>query len=104
MKVFVYGTLKKGKHNHWYLEDSDYLGRGKTKEKYNYSKSGGLPKVTKESGDGDLRIRGELYEINKDVLRCIDELESHPNLYKREKVDIIINGSIKKAWCYFYNH
>lgn len=100
MKLFVYGTLKKGSRNHHYLRNNDFLGKGITEERYKYNNEG-LPKVIKTGNNK--KIKGELYRVNKDKLKLIDTLESHPLIYKREKINIISKDIIKKAWCYFYN-
>ena len=45
-RVAVYGTLKKGGHNHRLLNESKYLGKDTTEAKYNFYSLGGFPAVT----------------------------------------------------------
>lgn len=99
--VFVYGTLRTGYNNHFYLETSKWIDHAKTKEKYSMFESG-IPFVYKEL---DLTtITGEVYEVSDDVLYWLDMLEGHPNVYKREEVKIQLgfNKEIITAWLYFY--
>lgn len=109
MKVFVYGTLKKGKSNHYGRLDingSKFLSKGRTKNKYNMI-AHGFPMVTKDySDEDDNYIQGELYEVTEEVLTTrLDPLEGHPRLFKREITEIENeNGEIEEAWMYFYKH
>jgi gamma-glutamylcyclotransferase (GGCT)/AIG2-like uncharacterized protein YtfP len=100
--LFVYGTLKSGFWNHHYLEDSEYLGKAETKEKYAMY-VGGIPFVVK--GQKVSTIKGEVYEVSKDVLKEIDRLEGHPFAYRREKVKVKLeDGKEVEAWMYFWRN
>lgn len=57
MKVFVYGTLKKGFHANDLLGDSQYLKEATIKGKMVSME--GFPAVT----DGDNDIKGEIWEL-----------------------------------------
>jgi len=97
--VFVYGTLKKHHHNHSLLQHSKYLGAGQTVEKYSLYSSG-IPFVTKHPQTSV--IHGELYSVNDHTLARLDRLEGHPDWYKREEVEILVdNRMIVTAWLYF---
>ncbi|MEN8251541.1 MAG: gamma-glutamylcyclotransferase family protein [Bacteroidota bacterium] len=98
--VFTYGTLKKGFDNHQYLQDSDFIGSGRTKEKYAlYDR--GIPFVIRNNPIS--YIYGEVYSVNDDVLAILDQLEGHPDWYYREVVEIVLNGDNNSvnAWLYF---
>jgi gamma-glutamylaminecyclotransferase len=98
--VFVYGTLKSGFSNHHYLDGSDYLGAGKTVEKYALYFDG-LPFVIRH--ESVTHIHGELYAIDTPTLNTIDRLESHPDWYNRQEVEIVTDeGKRMAAWLYFY--
>lgn len=98
--VAVYGTLKRGLGNHHYIEDSKYVGKGKTKDKYPLVVSG-LPYLIEEKDKGH-HVEVEVYKVDDDTLRRLDSLEGHPNWYERKKVDIKLNtGTVVKAWIYF---
>ena len=99
--LFVYGTLKKGFYNHFYLEKSKYLGRAKTLNKYALYLKGFIPFVTKSPKV--CQIKGELYLVDDKTLSEVDLLEGHPDEYFREKVPIVKeDGEVVEAWMYFY--
>ncbi len=96
--VFVYGTLRKGFSNHMYLEKAEFLGMARTKEKYTMRVSG-IPYVSKEP---TIHIVGEVYKVNEIELMNIDNLEGHPNWYKRELIKVVLSsGKELEAWMYF---
>lgn len=98
--VFVYGTLKKGFHNHVYMAGANYLGTGTTVEKYAMLVDRGLPFLIKKQRIS--HIFGELYSVDKILLNNLDRLEGHPNWYRREEVKIASSeNGITKAWMYF---
>ena len=96
--LFVYGSLKKGFSNSYYLEKEFFIGKAKTLKKYamyQYPRST-FPYLTKEE---KVYIQGELYKVK--TLKEIDILEEAPNFYFREVIDIKINNKIVQAWVYF---
>jgi gamma-glutamylcyclotransferase (GGCT)/AIG2-like uncharacterized protein YtfP len=105
MKLFVYGTLKRGFYNHRLLKDSQFLGYATTKEKFPLTKAlFGLPVMLPFQGYGHL-IRGEVYEVNTQLLKAIDEVEGHPSTHKRELITVIgdvARKEIKFVSTYFY--
>jgi gamma-glutamylaminecyclotransferase len=100
--VFVYGTLKKGFSNHRLLVGSEYLGSAQTVEKYAMY-STGTPIVLKNEAVSP--IHGELYQVNEATLAALDSLEGHPDWYRREEVEIAVDGEHGRyretAWLYF---
>lgn len=102
--IFVYGTLKKGFSNHWYLEKSKYLGIGKTIPKYQMypSKNYFFPFLLKSEPNNN--IVGEVYEIDEKTLIELNILEDFPNMYLRELIDVEFeDGNIIKAYIYYKN-
>jgi gamma-glutamylcyclotransferase (GGCT)/AIG2-like uncharacterized protein YtfP len=98
-KLFVYGTLRKGRWSHRWLQKSRYLGLARTCQKYALY-AAGIPWVSKQEPVSP--IVGELYEISEDTLSMIDLLENHPHSYRREEVDVRLeDGGIATAWLYF---
>ncbi len=98
IRVFVYGSLKRGFHNHPLLANhpgTKFLGEATTSERYRmvgYS-SGTYPYLVRESINIPAEatyITGELYEITEACLSDLDALEGHPDFYTR--CEINING------------
>ena len=99
--VFVYGTLKRGFSNNRYLAGSKFLGTARTKEKFALY-SDGLPFLIMTESISE--IHGELYQVDDLTLQILDDLEGHPDWYRREQVEICLddgNHSVMKAWVYF---
>ena len=70
--IFAYGTLKKGYHNHYLLENSEYLGEHVTEEQYTMYSAGGFPIVERE---GSNSIPGEVYRVDDTTLSRLNRLE-----------------------------
>ena len=102
-KIFVYGTLKKGFCNHFYLDGSAFLGTTTTREKYFMCVDSGIPYVFKCEKNSSFKgfVKGEVYLVDVEVLRSIDELEEHPREYFRGRVFLKTFGY---AWIYLYPH
>lgn len=103
IRVFVYGTLKKGHGNwKWFLDrdDVDYLGRHVARGPYVMRDLGYFPAVVRHddmAGDLVNPIVGEVYRVPAEVLDALDVLEGHPDWYKREQIPT----PWKMAWMYF---
>ena len=103
--VFLYGTLKKGFHNHPLIEKGEYMGDAYTCKEYSMlvCTMTGIPFVVKEE---NYPIMGEVYSVDKKTFNDLDRLEGHPTFYRRELIDIFIPDGIErivemKAWIYF---
>lgn len=96
VKIFVYGTLKRGYGNNRLLKNSKYLGsyrvEGLQLWAHPQNKGWGIPHAIPGPG----RITGELYEIDYETLMRLDRLEGHPYFYKRQLIKV--NNQI--AWIY----
>ena len=92
-RLFVYGTLKIGFHNAYYLEDARFLSEFVTEPVYSMYDFGGYPAV---SENGKTAIAGEVYDISEELLASIDLLEWYPDFYQR----VIIETSFGGAWMY----
>lgn len=95
MKVFVYGTLKKGYHNHRLLKEAEYLGEAELKGYKIYDLPYGYPCIMK-SEKNEVSVKGEVYLINDYILDRLDLLEGYRdkvnkkgNLYNRELKEVI---------------
>ena len=97
-KVFVYGTLMKGETNHHYLENSKFLAKTTIKG-YDMYSVGWYPAIV--AGDG--LIVGELYQVAKEDMQSIDNLEGEGSLYiKRCESISDANGNKTRAFVYVY--
>jgi gamma-glutamylaminecyclotransferase len=97
--LFVYGTLKRGKGNHYFLEKAKFLGEAKTVEKFALYDIG-VPAV--KDYPPLYQIRGELYLVDTTTLSIIDALEGHPTVYIRTPVQVECKGKTYWAWIYIY--
>lgn len=100
--VFVYGTLKKGFYFHEaYLGENKGIFRGQGHTSRDYSLYvDALPHLVNEESDAG--VKGELYEVSPEILARLDELEGHPIFYRRESIEIIVDGeeNSTRAWAY----
>ena len=75
MKLFVYGSLKRGFSNHHFLAGQEFLGEARTVPRFRMFDCGGFPGVVDAGSDGAYQIQGELWQIDSACLRRIDWLE-----------------------------
>ena len=94
MKVFVYGTLQKGCRLHHALTSSEFVCKAKTKPIFDLIDVGWFPAAL---NGGQTIIKGEGYEVDRDVLNELDRIEGVPTLYRRPKTTLS-NGV--RAWIY----
>ena len=93
MYVFVYGTLKRGHGNHyWMPEDAELIGKD-TLKNFNIYDLGPFPAVVPEIGE---YVIGELWEVES--LENLDILEGYPELYNRK---VVKTQSGYDAWVYY---
>ncbi|MCA9071484.1 MAG: gamma-glutamylcyclotransferase [Planctomycetaceae bacterium] len=85
MKLFVYGTLKRGFSRATVLQGETYLGTARTQTRYRMFNCGNYPGLV-EVPEG-LSIEGELWEVRPECLERLDEIEGvEIGLYQRVKV------------------
>ena len=84
MLVFVYGTLKKDKHNHYLWRNSKFLGTTSTEPIFALY-DGPFPIV---ETNGSTAIHGEVYDVNDETLERLRILEGvYQNWYKELEVN-----------------
>ena len=100
MYVFVYGSLKLHCSNHDILKNAKFVCASQTTEMYTMLDFGTFPGVVKVDDDSisQSKINGEVYEIDYDTLKYLDEFESI--WFTREMVSLECGIS---AWMYFLN-
>jgi gamma-glutamylaminecyclotransferase len=91
VRVFVYGTLKRGFENHRLLENSVFVGEARTVTPYSML-DGAFP-VLRDRGEHCFQVSGELYEVDEPTLALLDELEDTASgLYERVEADAVLTG------------
>jgi len=99
--IFVYGTLRENQWNHYLLATSKYIGNAKTKLRYALYGSG-VPFLSRTRAISI--VTGEAYAVDAATLQRLDELEGHPDAYKRESAEVVLqDGTELSAWIYFYD-
>lgn len=101
MRVFVYGSLMRGFHNHRLLRGSRFVSWGYTAPEFTMVDLGSYPGVVR---GGTTALRGEVYEVSTDTLAKLDVLEGHPKHYKRETELIETDGGHAIAYIYILQH
>ena len=99
MKVFVYGTLKRGFPNHRVMQHAkaEFIGEA-TLAGFTMLDLGPFPALIQREGKtpyGEL-IRGEVYEVAD--IGPLDRLEGYPSFYNRKNV-VTEQGDL--CWVYF---
>jgi gamma-glutamylaminecyclotransferase len=113
MYIFVYGSLRKGLHNNYLLDNAKYIGKFATIDKYVMvgTKSFSYPylihptylkyKIYESIANVySNNIIGEVYEIDKIMLKKLDALEGHPEYYNRRQIEV--QNNIAKINVYAY--
>ena len=98
-KIFVYGTLQSGHGANKLMGNGVFVRKGQIKG--TMYDMGGFPAVT----DGDSNITGEIWEVDEEAIKRMDQYEGHPNFYRRtdtvtvdgEKVEFYKNISGHKG-------
>ena len=98
-RIFVYGTLKRGRSNNRLLqgEGVTFIGEAITKNKY-IMHGRGIPYVSKLK-EPKCQIHGEVFEITNTRLRRVDMLEGYNpsspegSWYYREEIPVILKES-----------
>lgn len=99
MKVFVYGTLQRGRGNNHVLGDAVFLGKAVTVRKFGMVDVGfpfALPNQKLAP------VAGELFDIGDDehTLMRLDRLEAEGRMYDRVKRMVVIDGKRRFASMY----
>ncbi|NPA16561.1 MAG: gamma-glutamylcyclotransferase [Aquificae bacterium] len=95
--LFVYGTLKRGGKLHRYMDGARFIGEGRI-EGYRMYLVDWYPAVVRGYGN----VYGEVYMVDRKLLRLIDGIEEEGVLYRREKVDVKMGDKTIKCWVYIY--
>lgn len=107
MKIFVYGTLKRGFHNHKCLGDSKFLTGAVLMDFEVYDLPYGFPGIKPKNGRG---VFGEIYEVSEEQLPRVDMLEGYredspqTSMYLRIKaVALTDDDTLEEVYTYMWN-
>lgn len=74
MRIFVYGTLKRGLSNHGWISDQQFISEACTAPIYRMYDCGGFPGMVPVEQNG-LSILGEIWEVDEAGRTKLDILE-----------------------------
>ena len=83
--MFVYGTLMKGEPHHSSISHARFVRAAETLPAYELIQIDYYPAMLT---GGTSRIMGELYEVDDETLRRLDELEEVPHYYERRTIEL----------------
>ncbi|KAJ3443941.1 gamma-glutamylaminecyclotransferase [Anaeramoeba flamelloides] len=88
--IFVYGSLLSGHYNNKkFLQKVKPICKTEIKANsyvmFSLGKYPGVCRIFQQDQKGYGTIKGEIYQINHETLKLLDELEGHPDWYKRTK-------------------
>jgi gamma-glutamylcyclotransferase (GGCT)/AIG2-like uncharacterized protein YtfP/lysophospholipase L1-like esterase len=90
VRIFVYGTLKRGGCRCHVLKDQRFIAAAMTVAKYRMYNTGSYPAMV-EDEDG-IQVEGEVWEVDDECLRLLDAIEAVPDLYARKTVSLMEPG------------
>lgn len=101
MKLFVYGTLKKGFSNHYLLEDCTPIHDKVCLGGYKMYSLGGFPCI-KEAETTDV-VEGEVYDVPSGRWPILDRLEGVPHMYHRKSENIMFEQDSEEVEVYVWS-
>lgn len=81
----VYGTLLRDLGNHHFIKDQEFFANDSITGIKMYGYAFGFPACVQTDDDAD-KVYVEIYDVDKEALERVDQLEGHPNWYKRTAV------------------
>ncbi len=108
--VFVYGTLRRNRPSNHVLVDpktgiARFLARAQTVRPFPLvviDRFFSSPMLD-APGQG-LQVTGELWEIGRQKLQMLDQLETEVASFVRRQIHVSIKGGITPCWVYLYPH
>lgn len=103
-KMFVYGTLRSGFHNHGLLQTASHIGLGSTVDKYQFNvcKRTRIPHVVFGVPDG-VKVIGELYEVPTQAANAIHMMEVQAGYTAKWRTIELRSGIQHRALIFEYN-
>lgn len=101
-EVFVYGTLMRGHgNNHLLKETNGYSYNLARLNGYALYEVASFPGIVAEEGEA---VKGELYHIDDQILKALDQLEGEGSLYIRKKVMVETDNGDREVYTYVWNN
>ena len=85
--IFVYGTLKRGFRNSYFLSGQEFLGEAETSADFRLFDGVHFPAMVEYPQNG-VKVKGELWKVDDAHKRHIDRLEGVPAFYRRIPVTL----------------
>ncbi|MCA8981151.1 MAG: gamma-glutamylcyclotransferase [Planctomycetes bacterium] len=92
--IFVYGRMRRGEENHHFLSQARFVREAETAACFELVDLGGLPGLIQ---GGASSVQGELYLVTSSLLTMIDELEDHPETFRRTRIELS-DGSFAEGY------
>jgi gamma-glutamylaminecyclotransferase len=87
--LFLYGTLKRGCSNHYYLAGQTFIGAAHTPPGYRLYDLGGYPGIVPKPDDRE-GVIGEVWSVDDEALKQLDHFEGvHEGLFRREPLPLL---------------
>lgn len=101
MRIFVYGSLKRGYELHALIGDQAFLGEAVTRPFYRLFDLGTYPGLV-DWPEG-LAVQGEVYDVNSDCLTRLDQAEGVADaLYARRQICLEEPFATEPVEAYFW--
>lgn len=102
MRLFVYGSLKRGYALHDCLAAQEFLGEAVTRPRYRLFDCGDFPGMVPAERNGQT-ICGEVYSLSAEVRSVLDEVEGvSEGLYTFGPVALAPPFDTESVFAYFY--
>jgi gamma-glutamylaminecyclotransferase len=107
MRIFVYGTLKRGLSNHGWMAGQQFIREARTTPAYRMVDSGGYPGMFAVE-HGGVSIQGEIWEVDEpgrkklDVLEDVEGGEYALELVRLADADPRSGGAEEPIYTYLY--
>ncbi len=89
-RVFCYGTLKRGIHNHHLLSTAEFVGEAYTLDTFKMYHVG-FPVIRFSDHPDAKAVFGEVYDVDDDTLKKLDRLENEGVMYDRKQINITLS-------------
>lgn len=101
MRIFVYGTLKRGYRLHHHLTGQTFVGEARTVPAYRLFRIDWFPALV-DASEGQA-IHGEVWEVDAAGLIELDAVEEvHDGLYERRRIQLQPPFDRELVEAYFY--